>query len=54
MFDYHKENDNKYKLFFATNYHVAVELFSDKDYSFNSQPNRNKKINQMMIGIPEN
>ncbi|WPB54910.1 hypothetical protein SAM46_01390 [Mycoplasmopsis verecunda] len=50
MFDYHKESDTKYKLFFATNYHVAIEMYHDNDYGFNKQPNRNKKVIEVRLG----
>ncbi|MFV8400996.1 MIP family Ig-specific serine endopeptidase [Mycoplasma sp. 2634B] len=54
LLDYHKESNNKYKLFFATNYHVAVELYSDKDFDFNAQPNRTKKITNIRLGAVKN
>ncbi|QIW61869.1 MIP family Ig-specific serine endopeptidase [Mycoplasmopsis gallinacea] len=45
-----KEKD-EYKLFFGTNYHVAVELFSEFDYPEYRQPNRNKSISHLFIAI---
>ncbi|QNM93741.1 hypothetical protein H9M94_00485 [Mycoplasma sp. Pen4] len=33
-------HENKYKLFLATNYHVAIELFADDDYDIYKQPNK--------------
>lgn len=40
----------EYKLFFGTNYHVAVELFSENDYPEYKQPNREKAISRLFIG----
>ncbi|MFV8480521.1 MIP family Ig-specific serine endopeptidase [Mycoplasma sp. AA7A] len=54
LLDYHKESDTKYKLFFATNYHVAAELYSDKDFTFNAQPNRKKSITNIRLGAIDN
>ncbi|MFV8478171.1 MIP family Ig-specific serine endopeptidase [Mycoplasma sp. B6400] len=54
LLDYHKESDTKYKLFFATNYHVAAELYSDKDFAFNAQPNRKKSISNIRLGAIDN
>ncbi|AKA50024.1 hypothetical protein VO56_02040 [Mycoplasmopsis gallinacea] len=45
-----KEKD-EYKLFFGTNYHVAVELFSKFDYPEYKQTNRNKAISHLFIAI---
>ncbi|MFV8473762.1 MIP family Ig-specific serine endopeptidase [Mycoplasma sp. Z407A] len=54
LLDYRKESDTKYKLFFATNYHVAAELYSDKDFAFNAQPNRKKSITNIRLGVIDN
>ncbi|MDC4163385.1 DUF31 family protein [Mycoplasma sp. T363T] len=53
LLDYHKQSNAKYKLFFATNYHVALELFGTNDYSFNAQPNRTKKVKDVFIGVAD-
>ncbi|QDF65032.1 MIP family Ig-specific serine endopeptidase [Mycoplasma nasistruthionis] len=46
------DNNNNYKLFLATNYHVAVDIYSQNDYTMYKQPNRlNNPIKHFGIGI---
>ncbi|UUM20133.1 MULTISPECIES: DUF31 family protein [unclassified Mycoplasma] len=40
LFDYAHEKNNKFKLFFATNYNTALNLFSEKDYQVYQQPQK--------------
>lgn len=47
------EEKKKYKLFLATNHHVAVDLFHDNDYSEYRQPNREKQIDQMIVNLKD-
>ncbi|WP_153019340.1 DUF31 family putative serine protease, partial [Mycoplasmopsis gallinarum] len=47
------EEKKKYKLFLATNHHVAVDLFHDNDYLEYQQPNREKQIDQMIVNIKD-
>ncbi|WLP85177.1 DUF31 family putative serine protease [Mycoplasma seminis] len=50
LFDYHKISEGNFKLFFVTNYHVAIELYSDKDLEEYKQPNRTKQITNIRLG----
>ncbi|MBU4690758.1 MIP family Ig-specific serine endopeptidase [Mycoplasma zalophi] len=54
LLDYHKENDNKYKLFFATNLHVAGLLSNTLDpkiaKNLNYEDERKYKANSISIG----
>lgn len=45
MLDYMHLGNNKFKFYFGTNYHVASNLFSAKDYDIYQQPNRLKTFN---------
>ncbi|QGZ97199.1 hypothetical protein GE118_00075 [Mycoplasma sp. NEAQ87857] len=53
LLDYHKvDNDGNYKLFLATNYHVAVDIYGPNDYQEWAQPNRsNNPIKDFYIGF---
>ncbi|TPR54054.1 MIP family Ig-specific serine endopeptidase [Metamycoplasma neophronis] len=53
LLDYHKTDENKYSLFLATNYHVAVDLYRDDDqeiYYQNKRVNSNP-INEFLISF---
>ncbi|TDV23566.1 putative peptidase DUF31 [Mycoplasmopsis mustelae] len=54
LLDYYKENENKYKLFFATNLHVASDLSNTLDDALaeklNYQDPRNIRANSISIG----
>ncbi|RIV16263.1 MIP family Ig-specific serine endopeptidase [Mycoplasmopsis gallopavonis] len=54
LFDFKEiESKKKYKFFFATNYHVAVEIYGPSDYPEFQQNQRTKKITNFFLGVAE-
>ncbi|AWX69349.1 MIP family Ig-specific serine endopeptidase [[Mycoplasma] anseris] len=51
ILDYKHIENNKYKIFLGTNYHVAVNLLTPNDYKEYKQPIKNKTANQMLLSV---